>query len=488
MEHRILSRLFVISTLGLAVASCGGGSSASSNSSSSSTPEPAAKVISANVVNIDQCRNETVNRDVALLIHNDDFSTKTIVRPNAQGELNYQSDEASETVSLLHKNVDSLGVETVRIRTYVDHPIESMGTFFSSIDNQQSCNCRAGGLNIIAPARDNGFIFGQSRNGLTRLDSQLRFLDGANFDLEVCQENGQWPTMAVELLFDQPSETYAAIVPAFDLNPAVNVVEADLVQQFANVNVFSPTGQFLDVQRSIVAYNDRERILSHVGFGLESVRYFDSEHIDHYRVGASHLEVLTIPELRNPFVFHTANRFVSEVNADNDVTLNQVDVSRLATILDLESGYNLADLSGYDFTRLAVIGRSGANDVFSWRITAPMSGTMPDLDNLDISGFDDADIDSVIEVQFIASVGNYANINGYQDYLLRRTSFDFTNPVESVANGFSWSQFSSIVSTTGLGAKSVFDTASVNQQGKRTNKAIRIKTEFDSETLSVLIK
>jgi hypothetical protein len=162
---------------------------------------------------------------------------------------------------------------------------------------------------------------------------------------------------------------------------------------------------------------------------------FDTEQTEFYRVeGYDFFDIYDLPDVDSAYLFTLNSNYTNDLNQTFNVTLPVIDYTRLFDIILSENGrYDLSDIQGLDYITTSVIGYDNFQEVFDWYLIAPVSGNVPQVDNIDISEFisDSALENSINSMIITAGAQNFEGINGYQDYqtkVIGRELSDFVKP------------------------------------------------------------
>lgn len=419
-----MNRYSISTLLVIMLSACGGGGSGDSSSSTTSPlPVPAAPTaITVKAVYKDACGNETNATDAALLIHNNDYSNKAIVSANNNGEMTYESDNTTETISIVIRGKDEVdGVKPINLTTYIEHPIIDMGTIFLRNDDQSQCSCQTYNLYVNTPARP--LDRGQPEiSGINKVNNTYSYQGYAEFNgVEQCTQNDQQlPLITSQITYDDPDEAFAAIIPnALNLpfDERLNGYTVDALIEGTPVDIISD-----NQGRLVSAFIGSRYYLYNDSFNNEpdNVYSFASEQIDFYDVSSFTVDFIDIPDVDSSYT-HTAT-YMATTNTQQTFDLPRVDIdyTKLLDILVSESGnYSIASYSAFDFITVSVVGSNDQADVIDWTIYGPTSGQVPKIENLDLTSFiSDDDLNLRAESLFLrVSAVGFDGITDYNDYL-----------------------------------------------------------------------
>jgi len=162
---------------------------------------------------------------------------------------------------------------------------------------------------------------------------------------------------------------------------------------------------------------------------------FDTEQTAFYRVeGYDFVDIYDVPDIDGAYLFTLSSNYTTDLNQTFDTTLPVIDYTRLFDIILSENGrYDLSDIQGLDYITTSITGYNNSQQVFDWYLIAPVSGNVPQVDNINISEFisDSALENSINSMRINAAAQNFEGINGYQDYqtkIVGRELADYVKP------------------------------------------------------------
>ena len=212
-----LTRTFLATAIALSLTACGGGSSSSTGGTAQvpdvQPPAPQTLTLSIQALKVDRCDNETPNADAILIVHNEDFTTKTIVAADENGNLVYTSDNQAENISVVYQGPeDSRGVSPVYVNSYIQHPMLTAKPMRMFTGEQSQCECQDSNFEVSNPLRaddhHDSFLRGVN-SGYVNGDRQVQ--------ATICKPiDGSWPTIGTGLVYKGPHEAYAGLFEAFD--------------------------------------------------------------------------------------------------------------------------------------------------------------------------------------------------------------------------------------------------------------------------------
>jgi hypothetical protein len=409
---------------------CGGGSgsdSTTNNNNNNNQNNSAQNTLSVQVVYQDACGNETFASDSALLVHNSDYSNKATLYADNNGQISYQTDEDNITISLIARGQNDVnGVNPISVTTIIDQPVIDKGIFKHYTRESSSCECITPRFDVFAPARTGEraetSVSGYFGGGFIQERSSYSSVSGYEFCKAVDEE---WPLMSVSSTFSNPNESYGLLTNDLSL-PSY---DATLVGTPINIVSDAPN-------RQVSSYINGEYLFFNYSYFENTPLFgFDTEQTEFYRVESyDFFDIYDVPDVDFAYLFTIDYHYSNDLNQTFNVTLPVIDYTRLFDIILSENGrYDLSDIQGLDYIATSVIGYDNFQEVFNWYLIAPVSGNVPQVDNIDISEFiSDSELESSINSMIInAAAQNYKGINGYQDYqtkVVGRELSDFVKP------------------------------------------------------------
>lgn len=445
-----MNRNIIYATLVVLLAACGGSSENSDtevtqkDNTSNNTPRAS---ISVKALNVDACGNTSIATDAALIIHNNDYSNKEVILADANGSMSYETDNNTETISVLLRGVDEVsGVKPFDIRTYIDHPIIDLGTVYTSSGDTSLCNCFQNTLSVNVPDRpaDTGDaeLFGAQRHS-----NILNYVGYSEIEgIEQCSKVGEQPPLVTTIIdFINPAESYAAVIENIQ---QASSVSAELWGQ--PVNIVSP-----DSYRQVSAFIDDNHHLISFAFDASSNVYsYPVEQAEFYSIAAYSFEdIYEIPDIDRAYILRYSNIATTNINQTFDLPLLPINYVELLEVLTSETGsYAISYAGELDFMNVSIIASSYMGSILDWYIYAPTSGQVPNIENLDLSAFiSDVDLDANIDTLSIAvGARDYIGISDYDDFLRSKVTRDAGDFANDKWSKMDWANFRVTMSGVGI--------------------------------------
>jgi hypothetical protein len=437
----------IISALVVILSGCGGsgGSTEANNSNNNNSVQTNAIKIKA--VYIDECGNETNATDAALLIHNNDYSNKKIIQADANGVMNYPSNNATETISVVMRRVNEIsGIKPIELITYIDHPVIDMGTVSSGTEDKSRCNCQQASLSVNVPARPLD-IGSAELYGAQNYGNVVNFQGSSEvYDIEQCAKvGGKMPLISTKVNFSNPDESFAALISDISQTTAVNAVTQGLPVSINSGSSNRQVSVFMDGSYHLTSYAQRD---------LGNVYYYPFEEAEFYLIDSYDFETIYgIPDVDNAYLFTLAAERTSDINQTFDLPVVSMDYVELFDILISETGnYALSNANEFDYMTISLTAANFTGTILDWYIYAPTSGQVPNIENLDLSVFiSDADLEANVDIISMAiGARNFGGINGYDDLLRSQVNRNIEDIVQEKWNKFDWINFRMTMSSVGL--------------------------------------
>ena len=405
-----MNRNIISAALVLTLSGCGG--SESSSNSTGPTPTVPGK-ISIKAVYSDECGNEISATDAKLLIHNSDFSSKEMISADANGEMHYSSSRSTETISIVTRGVNDIdGVMPLSLTSYIDHPVVDMGTIKIRTFDTSQCSCQQNDLNVSTPARP--LDIGQLKTSVAYYNTLKNSVGSSQvLGLKQCfKADEDVKLMSAQMKYAAPDESFGVLIPDF-----MQVSSVDAVTQGQLVNINSDS-----TYRSTAAFIDGNYYLRNtVRSSDENVYSYPFEETEFHVVDAYEFDFLDdIPDVDEAYIYTLSRQRSTNINQTFDLPLIKIDYNELFEILGSDSGsYSLSNTTDFDVINLAMIGSGYAGTMLDWYIYAPMSGQVPNLDNLDLSVFisNEELASRISNIRMEAFASGYQGISNYNDYL-----------------------------------------------------------------------
>jgi hypothetical protein len=456
------------------IVGCGG-------SSDSSDPSVTSNSTTTNTLSImakykDSCGNETAATDAALLIHNSDYSNKEIIYADANGLLTYTTDNTNETLSILMRDEDEVhGIKPIYLSTFIDHPVINMGNYYRYTNSIYACQCEQFDLKVNIPDRANDV--GQGRISGEYIDGNTDNIEGTTNFTEVlaCKKPaGAWPLISTFIGYTSPDEGFAAIISDLSTMP---VTTANL--KGTPVSIISND----EATKQVTTVIDGKYHLSNYDFNLSNNVYgFAADSVDFYSVSAYRFEqIYDIPNVDDAYFFTVSSENDSNLNKTFDLPLPEIDYLVLFEILMSDSGeYDLSYLPNMDYLSVGIQATYDYETVLSWELIAPMSGKVPNIENIDLSAFISKDIldASVDTIETTISVQGYDGVDGYQDFM--NSKLEVSGEVSGLGK---WSNYDSMffeMTSNSLSGVSAPTVQTVNKVSKVIQKREKNKLAINA--------
>jgi hypothetical protein len=403
-----------------ALSACGGGSGSDTNNSTNQN------TLSVQIVYQDDCGNETFASDSALLIHNNDYSTKATIYANDNGQINYQTDEENITISLITRGKSEInGVKPISVSTIIDQPVIDKGVYKYYTRETSSCECITPSFDVFTPAR----VGERATTSVTgyvsfgSIDHRRSYSSISGY--EFCKTlDGDWPTVSISSTFSNPSESYGLLVSDLSL------------PSYDTTHLGTPVSIISDVpNRQVSSFVDGKLLFRNYSYFESTPLFgFDTEQTEFYRVDVyDFVDIYDVEDVDGAYLLTLNTHYTDDLSQSFNLLLPVIDYTRLFDFVLSENGrYDLSDIQGLDYITMYIKGYNDFGTVFDWSLTAPVSGIAPQIDNIDISEFiSDSELESSItSMRVNAAAKNYEGINGYQDYLTKDVDRELTDLIK----------------------------------------------------------
>lgn len=424
------------------LSACGGSGSDTNNSKNPNT-------LSIQMIYQDECGNETFASDSALLVHNSDYSNKTTLYANDNGQISYQTNEKNITISLISRGQAEIsGVKPIYVSTIVDQPVIDKGIYKLYTRESSSCECTTPSFDVFTPARMGERATTSVSGYVARGFIDRRTSYSSISDYEFCKTiDGDWPIVSILSTFSNPNESYGVLLRDLSLS------SYDATDPGTLVSIASDLPN-----RQVSSFIDGKFLFTNSSYFESTPLFgFDTEQTEFYRVsGFDFVDIADVQDVDSAYLFTLNTAYTNDLEQTFDLVSPVIDYTRLFDILISESGrYDLSDIQGLDFITTYITGSNYSGVIFDWSITAPVSGNVPQIDNIDISEFiSDSELEnSITSLRLNAGVIDYKGINGYQDYQTQtvgRELADLANPEWNKAHRMSFNIETNNVDFTSL--------------------------------------
>ena len=391
-----------------------------------STPEPP-KVLSLQTVYKNVCGIETPATDSALIVHGENGSNKMTVYADEQGNISYEFEAETETVTLVTYNDDDEKKSSPELRTFVDiAPIEST-KFVIESHNKRDCDCKFIDFTVKTPERGNDTlastrIFGANNSEYfyetdeSKINKSTVGGDAVYENVEVCSSANFSPSLIIENSFSSPDEIFFAVLNDF----SVTEVNADIPAKEVTI-------QNSEEEIDYVVFSWLNNIQSYAQSGLDNgaLSVLEQSNVNNFFFALQEFE----PRIINSYyidhsraILHSPSILPSQLSfsfIDNDF-------ARLLDVLVFDGSSSVYDFtqSGVDIVYIELDGDDhDSGDSFNWEIVTKPSGKSIDLLAFDLSEF--------VKYQVTEYESSYLNV-----YVEDFTSFDgYQNTLEIILGG-----------------------------------------------------
>ncbi len=436
------------------ISGCGGGGSDSENLSRPPTTSPSTTTYTYTAVSTNSCGMTAPQSDAVMLVHNDDFSTREVIRADSNGEMALTVTDG-DTVNVSVFTTSQYGEQpaTLNISTYVDADPDAIRKNFVNAGLEDAlCECANITLSIQNPEITNdqvevivndNFVFQPWSTDTSSLE----------YATEVCRApDGNWP--AIPAMIRDAGNVYSGILTEYETSgtnvfPVTDLAEPVLVSQGPvslpdiSLNNFVSIG-FREgtplLQESINSDN------------YDAAFYFTSpalEAVSLTNVVASYDIEINDPDINTVNVWSNSQRLFNEQPAST-VDFNHLDFSSVSAEFE-----NSANLESFDFSgsgAQAVSLTTFFNDeagspVLTWQINTPASASFAALDNINLEDSQHVMLDQMSgplsdEVYFSLGIYRFNGASNFSEALQALESADYrqwsgsVTGMDSITAGF----------------------------------------------------
>lgn len=428
MNNKTLFLSVVTSAL---LAACGGGggdktptvTNPSSNSGTQTTTPSNTFTVKAQYK--DACGNATPAPAASLIVHDAEFDTQQVINADADGVIRFSSPEATKTISLLIPAGQPLdnGITPLKIETYIDQPMSDMGLFL--VKGESQCECKVfSKIEVSSPIRQ--WPSYDSLSGFSSAGSTSRSKTAVYSDVEVCRkDDGQWPMLSALLGFSEPGEAFATVFSDFSEDKIYK--ELELTGQAVNIAT-------QDHNNAIISANvDGVRHFLNLSvFSQYPVYAFDLPQVDYHTLGAYNYAELPVPSGMERMVMRNSVDYkVKDLESNYHFETVDMPFEDLLSVINGNTAtYDLSVDDRIDVVHITTRALSRSQELFSWSIKAPSSGSLPSLADIDVSNIltNEQLQEHEVFLRTDISAYDYKGITSYQDYnaklISRKTADD----------------------------------------------------------------
>ena len=399
----------------LVVMGCGGGSSGggvAGNSGGNTSGGSAQQTLSAKLQYKDRCGTITPASDAALIIHNTDLSNDKVIFANANGEVSYQTSASTTTFSTImyDKNLVA-NTHPLSMQTFIDHPIINVGEITLNTQDDSTCICQTSELKVTLPD-PSASVQTATLRGARSYSSGIKQMGSVTFaNVEYCKNSeGQWPLISVFANTFQ-NEAFGAMVKNI-----AEVTEVNATLQGIPVLVDSDT----TYRQASTVVNGQYYFRNNVSNFPDDVYGFEADDVDFYLIDAYDFEdIYGVEGVDSAYVLTVSSVSTNDLSQSYYLSKPYVDYTELTKILDAPGSYAIEANYGYDYVFVNLNANSSGKALFSWQLTAPLSGNALDFDKINIDQFmNESVLDAYVDnTEIDLGVSGYEGIDNYQEYL-----------------------------------------------------------------------
>lgn len=389
------------------LAACGGGGSSESSGGNGNVPIDGGNTFAKTIISIDECGNETPAQDVTVLIHKDDFSVAATLTPDSSGTVRYDTEDATTTFSVIStsKALDS-GAKPLVISTSIDYPKAEASNVYIYSSQESACNCQDVYLTISTP-NNSDYIQSASITGHGGGYSYTHNIGGVSAEINVCQVDGQWPTLTSTINFDG-HEAYFGTKSDYITDPNWYIsTTGDLVSVTSN-----------GLRNSLTAYKNGKALYQSNANAGELLTYYGVDGITNVGISTNQYEFFN-NEQGSVFTYGANNKIVGTSLTNLSILLGDFDAMRIIELLFSESNsYDLSDYTELDYLRLGLEFENAFGDsLVSWRIKVPPVGTVPNIENFPLDEYLTSFLgnEEVTSAEFLGWAIAYEHLSNYQE-------------------------------------------------------------------------
>ena len=416
------------------------------NTSQTSTPAVTLKTLTVKAVYEDLCGNRTPATNTSLIIHDDEFLTEQVITADSDGNISYQSADEKKNVSIVipAKYQVTGGHTPIEAWTIAQQPLQDMGVYVVKTEEKEACNCKVIDEIEINFPREARSLSNRLQGAFNQnVIGQSKFSDRVNYyNVEVCQNaTGEWPILSSGNVLGQPDEAFGTIITESDYRSGSVIKETDLIGFPITINTPSSYGKRVYTVINGVPHFYYESLQDQLfGYDIPEADY------NVVYVNNDALE-LTNDDLKNVESFALSNLDGRATSLSNDDSMYKVVPNLTETFNFDRSEFKQGGLpqavlkavtSGvrdYDISQFAEVDVMAVHfslnvpsydNLIDWSFIGPASGTLPLLENIDVSRY--LDIEAVKAVAVNSHINIYAygydEINSYADYVRYRPELD----------------------------------------------------------------
>ncbi len=428
----------------IAIGCGGGGSSTPSNPGNPSNPIPVqvAPKLTVQTSKINQCNLRTPQTDSVLIVHNDDFTNRSVHSADEEGRFSIELPSERMTVSILSKEKSSGEQEATRIDTFYQVSATDLGVINNRYypENDPDCECVESDISLQNTFESN---FPERS---TLLGSSVRGGDDITGGVivrqkEICRtSDGSWPVLGGTMRFGGPSFKRVYTGKLTEYEPSTDVVvEVNAQESYVPVHLIGEDeSQFNIASRGI---SGSDTLYYDFAFDTDSGAVVFSDEVLDY----SHISLYDFDfsgdyiSLPNHTLF---TRSVRSVAFPQNQTLDFEFIERQQFARAVEEtieqdSYDFSEATGAEvFILFTDILDSSNGLLLRWRIVAPIAGSLSGIDNFSIEdtnfSIDNTNVPNSAEVEWlIADNENLANFDEYIAFLAEITSTEIREPSDT---------------------------------------------------------
>lgn len=268
-------------------------------------------------------------------------------------------------------------------------------------------------------------------SGSTSVNSAIRGSEDTRFEgVKICRSaDEQWPKISAMLKFRWPDEAFATFIDDYSADTITK--ELDLTGKPVSV-VTEPQNT---IQISARA-GDSSHFRNHSFDPQVPIFAFESPDVDYQSLRAYQYTDLPISSgITSAYMLNSAIQRFTEVESSYALDAMDIQYQALLSILDDSAAtYDLTAFTDVDLVYIRTTATGEHGEVLYWSMRAPASGSVPSLENINISNVitDQQLAQSTTDIRMSVAAYDYQGITSYEDYTAkvndRKTAADEVKP------------------------------------------------------------
>lgn len=408
---------------------CGGGSDSPTNNTgggSGGGGNATTYQLSLTSVGVNQCNEESPLTTSRVVIHNADFTERTVLNPNSNGQFSYSTSDSHVSFSLVSYREIEPGIFQTNIQTTISAPTTDLGVFYTNHEVDVDCGCYDDIVTVVVPdlvgeIEETTVYLGGSQ---TVSDVSQRTTDGVQVPLEICRNNGE--SIITGNVSIVPQMLSRGIMPqqfvsGMTVEASLDTTAISVNSQSAN-SIYKYTYSYID---GIARYSSTDST-----YDDDYLYLVNEPTIDAHEINVTTSDTFYHPEFDFGFYIIARTDMHNDIASQYEMPLADVNVEKIVdVVLAEDSQYDVSgEMPSADLFRVSTaLQTETMQESLVWGISMPVVGEFPNIDNWDPLEYLDTSSALLGEPDSLnldVILVGYENAQTYDDFLINQRDFE----------------------------------------------------------------